>query len=102
MPKFKKEEHPDKNTEHYTFRCPGCKTIHVVYVKGFNINWSFNGDLEEPTISPSLLLWHNGYPEENIPAYRCHSYIRNGMIQFLDDCTHGLKGQTVELPEVDY
>ena len=30
----------------------------------------------------------------------CHSFITDGRIQFLGDCTHELKGQTVELPEV--
>jgi hypothetical protein len=29
----------------------------------------------------------------------CHSFVRDGQIQFLGDCTHALKGQTVERPE---
>lgn len=98
MPKFKKEERTD-DKEFYLFKCPGCNDSHVVYVKGFDISWSFNGDLDNPIVSPSLLLWHNGYPKENIPPYRCHSFIKAGKIQFLNDCTHELKGQTVELPE---
>lgn len=31
----------------------------------------------------------------------CHSFIKDGMIQFLGDCTHELKGKTVKLPEVE-
>ena len=98
MSKFRKAESPGK--EHYEFICPGCKEWHVVYVKGFNLSWSFNGDINRPTVSPSLLLHHDGYPKENIPPYRCHSFIKNGMIHFLNDCTHELKGLTVPLPDI--
>ena len=28
----------------------------------------------------------------------CHSFVNNGRIQFLLDCTHHLAGQTVNLP----
>jgi hypothetical protein len=31
----------------------------------------------------------------------CHSFVRDGRIEFLSDSTHHLSGQTVELPEVD-
>lgn len=30
----------------------------------------------------------------------CHSYVTNGRIQYLGDCTHELAGQTVDLPEL--
>jgi hypothetical protein len=29
----------------------------------------------------------------------CHSFVTDGRIQFLGDCTHALAGQTVDLPE---
>lgn len=32
------------------------------------------------------------------PPAVCHSFIRDGQIQFLSDCTHALAGQTVPLP----
>lgn len=70
----------------YIFFCPGCRNNHF-----FNDSWTFNGDLEHPTVNPSILV--NG----DDPLTRCHSYIRDGKIQFLDDCHHALKGQTVEL-----
>ncbi len=31
----------------------------------------------------------------------CHSFVRDGRIEFLGDCTHKLAGQTIELPEVE-
>lgn len=71
----------------FTFFCPGCKEAHC-----FSSSWSFNGDyFDKPTVTPSLLVT-NGNPE-----YRCHSFITDGKIQFLDDCSHSLKGQTIEL-----
>jgi hypothetical protein len=55
-------------------------------------HWDWNGDLEKPTFSPSLLNYI-----ESPGGRRCHSFIKEGRIQFLGDCTHALKGQTVDL-----
>lgn len=74
--------------------CPGCKNAHVL-----DQRWTFNGDFERPAFSPSFLAWHDAQAEDNIPAYRCHSFIAAGRIQFLGDCTHALAGQTVDLPD---
>ena len=74
--------------EAYLFHCPGCGHLHAVYTKhahhGAKLEWSFNDKQ------------FGG----NIPPERCHSFIREGKIQFLDDCTHHLKGQTVEMEDV--
>ena len=32
---------------------------------------------------------------------RGHSYVTDGRIQYLSDCTHPLAGQTVDLPDVE-
>lgn len=32
---------------------------------------------------------------------RCHSFVRDGKIEFLGDCTHEMAGTTIELPDVD-
>ena len=63
--------------ELYLYMCPGCGYEHAF------------GKL---TVSPSLLMNWN-------PDKICHSYIEGGNIQFLPDCSHHLKGLTVELPE---
>lgn len=59
--------------------------------------WGFNGDLERPTFTPSILS-SASYGEERTP-FQCHSFVRDGRIEFLSDCTHALAGQTVDLPE---
>lgn len=75
------------------FFCPGCCGGHYVNVgKG---GWDWNGSFTSPTLSPSVLVTgHVGGRE-----VRCHSYIRDGKIQFLGDCSHELAGKTVELLE---
>lgn len=77
--------------EQYHFFCPGCRHIHAV---GKNIH-TFNGDFEKPTFTPSVLVTWGGQPN-----WCCHSFVTNGMIQFLGDCTHELKNQTVALPDL--
>lgn len=103
------------------FFCPGCQENHVVSVHGEGRpNWTFNGDLERPTLSPSILVTTGHY----VPGHRagapcwcstkdrvgedwdfscgvCHSFVRDGRIEFLNDCTHALAGQTVDLRTLD-
>lgn len=95
--KFYEQKH-DTGVRSMLFECPGCDCPHVVYVEGSGVPvWSFNGDVDKPTISPSVLVRSNyGTPPVDTV---CHSFIKDGVIQFLNDCTHALAGQTVELPE---
>jgi hypothetical protein len=61
--------------------------------------WEFDGNFERPTFSPSLLVTCPGHAD---PKHRiCHSYIRGGFWQFLNDCTHDLAGKTVPMVEVE-
>lgn len=61
--------------------------------------WDFNGDFERPTFSPSMLARCTLGPEKR--PHVCHSFVRDGRIEYLSDCTHAMAGQTVELPEVE-
>ncbi len=76
------------------FVCPGCGFGHSVRVKGHYI-WEWNGNVEKPTFSPSVLV------DGAKPDRRCHSFVRDGRIEFLGDCHHALKGTTVDLPPYD-
>ncbi len=71
--------------------CPGCKCGHF-----FDQRWHFSGDLEKPTFDASMLV------NQHDPQTRCHSFVRDGMIQFLDDCAHSLKGQTLPLEDFEW
>lgn len=79
-------------------RCPGCNDYH-----NLNIDpeaspcWSFNGDLSNPTVSPSIL---NTLKDRDGKVIRqCHSFLQNGEMRFLGDCTHHLAGKTVGLED---
>ena len=54
-----------------------------------------------PTLTPSVLAQGVNRDGEPVP-YRCHSYVTDGRIQFLGDCSHALAGQTLDLPPVDF
>jgi len=64
--------------------CPGCNHIHGIDLK----RWTFNGNLESPTFSPSF----------NIVG-QCHYFIQGGMLVYCTDCVHELAGKNVELPD---
>lgn len=88
------------------FFCPGCNENHMVRVDApEGRNWGWNGSLEKPTLTPSVLTWIDPNPkaqwEPYISGRRCHSFVTDGRIQFLGDCSHALAGQTVDLPEIE-
>jgi hypothetical protein len=72
--------------------CPGCGGVHVVPVVGSGA-WTWNQSLEKPTLHPSLKV-------TNGQGWCCHFWIKDGRIQFLDDCTHELRSKTIDLPEL--
>lgn len=89
-PRVESLKRPSGEHGAWMFWCPGCEGYH-----SFDERWTFNGDVMRPTFSPSLLV--NGHGQ----GKRCHSFVREGRIQYLGDCNHPLAGQTVDLPPVD-
>jgi hypothetical protein len=98
MAKIKHIEYIDEETgkkfhhDQYLYWCEGCGFEHAFALKSEGGHHEFNGDLNVPTLTPSLL--HDC-------EKRCHSYIKAGVIQYLSDCWHHLKGQTIQLPDID-
>jgi hypothetical protein len=84
--------------KYVAIRCPACKHPHLfTIINDGRPRWEFNHNMEAPTFTPSMLCtWTEPSGDK-----RCHSYVTDGKIQFLSDCTHDLKNQTVELPEYD-
>lgn len=79
----------------WLWHCPGCDGVHQC-----DDRWAWNGSKVAPTFRASVLvrmLEQDGVTERE----RCHSYVTDGRIAFLSDCTHELKGQEVELPDWD-
>lgn len=94
------------------FWCPGCDEAHAIHHDGPNA-WGWNGDLERPTFTPSVLVsgvqWapDSGFhkPGHAVVAGEptvCHSFVADGRIRFLADSTHALAAQTVDLPAWPY
>ena len=103
-----------------SFWCPGCNCLHTInYGEDNNPSWTWNGDQDKPSFSPSVLTRYDKITEKGKVQYEewvknnhkpadmvldkieivCHSFVKNGEIQFLNDCTHELAGQTVKLPK---
>tara|TARA_R110002049_G_scaffold23545_10_gene83634 strand:- start:26651 stop:26980 length:330 start_codon:yes stop_codon:yes gene_type:complete len=100
------------------FKCPGCGDMHALRVEGdVRPKWSYNGNPDAPTFTPSIdyktghfCKDHSGecwctWKDEDGKAsgfdcIHCHSFVTDGRIQFLNDCSHALAGQTVDLPEI--
>jgi hypothetical protein len=78
--------------QRFLFWCPGCKTHMWFELK----RWTWNGDKEKPTVSPSI-LFRSG---DATGATCCHLFLTDGNLRFLTDCTHSLAGQTVPLEDV--
>ena len=102
----------------YAFRCPGCKQPHVYvtaeHTNGVGPTWTFDGNMDYPNFSPSLLnRWGTHYDpnwgaddpdltpaDRNALSGTCHLFVRNGMIEYCADSSHELAGKTV--PMIDY
>jgi hypothetical protein len=72
------------------FFCQGCDTNHRITLG----RWTWNGDAEKPTFTPSLITDPDG-------PHRCHLHVRDGWIEYLADCHHGLKGTKVPMEDLD-
>lgn len=82
------------------FECPGCKMLHGVNINRPNSpKWSWDGNKSKPTFSPSVLVTGKYGAEQK--ELRCHSFVKNGEIQFLNDCSHELAGKTVPMVKLE-
>jgi|SRR5579862_721653 len=93
----------------YGHWCPGCQEMHRL---PFPSGWTFDGNLERPTFTPSFKHWGiqrvfvagkwtgewvrdaNG----NTVQFLCHYILTAGQLNFQNDCTHALVGKSVPLP----
>lgn len=77
--------------ESWSFWCPACECGHRFVTKWFNGRqepvWSWNGDMEKPTIRPSIRC-----TGQNM----CHIVVTDGKIAFCDD-SWKFAGQTMDM-----
>lgn len=74
------------------YHCPGCGHCHGVPSE----RWHWNGSVGSPTLSPSVRHF--------IPAGErrqehtvCHYFVRDGHLEFCNDCDHSYAGQRVKM-----
>jgi len=89
------------------FVCPGCVSndgtgIHLLPVNSSekSPSWDWDGNLDAPTLSPSILTHTKPYVDGKGTGV-CHSFLKAGIFEFLTDSTHGYSGKSVaggELP----
>lgn len=58
--------------------------------------WDFDGNLDAPTLSPSILTRSKIGDKDVV----CHSFLKAGVFAFLGDCTHSLANQHVPMPDL--
>lgn len=94
----------------YGHWCLGCGELH-----GLPDSWQFNGDLENPTFSPSFKHegvetikdangewtgeWKRDASGNTIP-FICHYIVTNGNIAYCSDSSHDYAGKTIPMPEL--
>lgn len=110
----------DGVTRGVSFLCPGCNERHNVRVGDGANTW--NGDAQRPTLAKAVHVrsGHHAYSDADLARGRdcwctwsaqgcgvsrhacsvCHAFVTEGRIQFLEESTHALSGETVDLPEV--
>jgi len=103
---------------HVLLMLPGpiCNRMLPVILKGKREGtkcWSWNGDTEQPTLKPSILTRYKRQLTEDeyhrviegeiieLDYVVCHSFVNDGKVQFLADCTHEFAGQTMDLLDID-
>jgi hypothetical protein len=121
--KLRKYASEDGLEEGLIYWCEGCETTHSIRTKGPGA-WEWNGDVEKPVFSPSVLtkMGHYAYDYKkekcwctfdwskypNVPRSKCqlcHTFVgcngaQPGEIIFLSDCTHELKSQVRPFPDL--
>ncbi len=107
-----------------SFFCEGCNEEHSVWVNGYkhpnSTAWGWNGSMDTPTFTPSILIKSGHYATyfkegdscwctyntkhaddpSSFVCVVCHTYITNGKIEYLPDSTHHLSGQIINLSEI--
>lgn len=91
----------------YAHWCPGCEEMHTL-----PDSWTFNGNLESPTFTPSFKHeglkrvfvngnwtgeWKRDGAGNTIP-FICHYHVTAGELNFTSDSTHGLAAKKVPMP----
>ncbi len=80
----------------YAHWCPGCNRMHVL-----PSSWTFDGNLDAPTYSPSFKHTCVINPAGRAPFVgTCHYILTAGVLNYCGDCDHSMIGRSVALPDL--
>jgi hypothetical protein len=81
-----------RENQYYELWCTGCNKLHLIPDADGKPRWTFDGNFEKPTLSPSVKhTWNDKC---------CHYFIKSGKIEYCNDSTHSLAGKTVDMVEI--
>lgn len=65
------------------YLCPACEGLHAITIEGPEPRWSWNGSLDAPTLSPSVLSYlpKDGGGRETL----CHHFLTDGKVVVCGD-----------------
>lgn len=92
------KESTPKNATHIRLNFPSHSGYAIVPIslkqcKPHEKKWTWNGDVDKPTLTPSFLTRRRN-------GLVCHSFVTGGKAKFLSDCSHNLVNQTVDMLDV--
>ncbi|MHB1266438.1 MAG: DUF6527 family protein [Acidithiobacillus ferriphilus] len=88
-----------------SFMCPGCNSSHTISIAYDEVFpkrplWGWNKSDTSPTFTPSINSRVGPFPDGSFRI--CHSFVKDGHIQYLGDCTHAMAGKTAEIPDFPF
>lgn len=80
----------------YAHWCQPCGCAHAISTEGAEPRWTFDGNVDRPTFSPSVKVTGGARGSDHV----CHYFIEAGVIKYCGDSTHTLAGQNVDLSPI--
>ena len=87
----------------FVHHCPACNTLHPYFIEPpfeGGPKWTYNGNADKPSFFPSMKISFVNPDKSGVNVFCCHYFVTDGKIIYCGDCTHSMKGQTVELPDI--
>jgi hypothetical protein len=86
------------NCSFWIFWCSQCECAHHFPVGEHPTNWQFNGKIDCPTFTPSLML--SIQDEEGKKKHVCHLNLTDGVVIYHADIAQKLAGQRLPLAKI--
>lgn len=81
----------------FAFICPACGNSHWFRTESKQQpSWEFNGDVEKPTIRPSIKVRGGAKGSDHV----CHFTITDGRIDYCGDSSHALANRSVPMEDM--